>query len=60
MTMSSIYLILVNIAHRETSNTSHTLAGNKIVDQSNVILTLLVDAVSTASLFSTQLLDSMD
>ena len=37
----------------QTSDLSHTLVGNKIVDHSDVVGASPVDAASTISLFST-------
>ena len=39
--------------YRKTSNLSHTLVGNKIVDHSDVVGASLVGAAPTTSSFST-------
>ena len=41
------------ITYRKTSNISHTLLGNKIVDNSDVVGASPVGAVPTTSSFST-------
>ena len=40
-------------SYRKTSNTSHTLVGNKIVDNSDVVGASPVGAAPTTSSFST-------
>ena len=44
--------------YRKTSNISHTLVGNKIVDHSDVVGASPVGAAPTTSSFSTQHLAS--
>ena len=46
--------------YRETTNISHTLVGNKIVDHSDVVGASPVGAAPTTSSFSTQHMASMD
>ena len=47
-------------SYRKTSNISHTLVGNKIVDNSDVVGASPVGTAPTTSSFSTQHLASMD
>ena len=54
----AIHIILILICYQhliysKTSNISHTLVGNKIVDQSDVVGALPVRAAPTISSFST-------
>ena len=49
-----------NMEYRKTSNISHTLVGNKIVDNSDVVGASPVGAAPTTSSFSTYHLASMD
>ena len=46
-------LITIGIMYRKTSNISRTLAGNKIVDNSDVVGASPVGAAPTTSSFST-------
>ena len=57
-----IYLISISkrdlkpsfeISYRETSNISHTLVGNKLVDNSDIVGVSPVGAAPTTSSFST-------
>ena len=41
------------VSYRQISNKSHTLAGNKIVDHSDVVGTPPIGAAATTSSFST-------
>ena len=50
----------LNYSYCKTSNISHTLVGNKIVDQSDVVGASPVDAAPTTSSFSTLRKVSMD
>ena len=43
----------VRLGYRKTSNISHTLTGNKIVDNSDVVGASPVGAAPTTSSFST-------
>ena len=43
----------MSVAYRKTSNISHTLVGNKIVDNSDVVGASPVSAAPTTSSFST-------
>ena len=45
--------IFLDITYRQTSNTSHTFVGNKLVDHSDVIGASPVGAAPTTSLFWT-------
>ena len=45
--------ILLKLNYRKTSNISHTLIGNKIVDNSDVVGASPVGAAPTTSSFST-------
>ena len=51
---------LTHCNYRQTSNISHTLAGNKTVDHTDVVGALPVGAAPTTSSFSTKHLVSMD
>ena len=46
-------LCYIRFSYRKTSNISRTLAGNKIVDHSDVVRASPVDAAPTTSSFST-------
>ena len=46
-------ILEIYIKHRQTSNTSHTLAGSKIADHSAVVGASPVGAAPTTSSFST-------
>ena len=50
---SSLYSRTLCISYRKVSNIRHTLAGNKIVDHSDVVGASPVGAVPTTSSFST-------
>ena len=56
----STLLVLRMEYYRQTSNISHTLLGNKIVDHSDVVGASPVGAAPTTSSFSTQHLAPMD
>ena len=53
-------LLMEDGNYRNTSNISHTLVGNKIVDNSDVVGASPVSAAPTTSSFSTEHLVSMD
>ena len=52
-TCIAIHNMTVNKDYRKTSNISHTLVGNKIVDNSDVVGASPVGAAPTTSSFST-------
>ena len=47
------YPIVSSITYRKTSDINHTLVGNKVVDNSDVVGALPVGAAPTISSFST-------
>ena len=50
---ANLYSLCITCSYRKTSNISRTLVGNKIVDNSDVVVASPVGAAPTTSSFST-------